>query len=77
MANNKTKAKRYVVHHIHEWKGFKEDAWVGYDTGLDDGKVSALSMATHTAIRYHGEIFVDYGNGELLPFKNYKRPEKV
>lgn len=69
----KQKAVRYVVHHIHDWHGYQEEAWASYSTALD----RALDYATHTASRYHGEIFTDNGDGILQPFKSYMRQAKV
>lgn len=69
----KLKIARYVVHHIHDWHGYQEEAWASYNTSLDD----ALNYATQTAMRYHGEIFTDSGDGFLQPFKSYMRNIKV
>lgn len=69
----KQKILRYVVHHIHDWHGFQEEAWASYNAALD----RALDYATHTASRYHGEILIDVGDGILQPFKSYTRQPKV
>jgi len=69
----KVKALRYVVHHVHDWHGYQEEAWASYSTALDN----ALVYAIHTASRYHGEIFTDNGDGVLQPFKSYMRQAKV
>lgn len=75
---NKIKPIRYVVMHVHDWHGQKEDAWASYNTALDGvGSITALSMAKHTAMRYFGEIFADFGDGVLQTVEAYKRKEKV
>jgi hypothetical protein len=85
--NNKMTPKptRYVVQHIHEWhyidrdtkqpKVIEEEAWVSYNTALDSvkGIPSSLSQAIHTASRYFGEIFADYGDGTLYTVKKYTK----
>lgn len=77
MTKTSIKPIRYVVHHSHDWHGSQEDAWVSYNTALDNGVLDAQSLAKQTAMRYYGEIFVDYGDSVLQPFESYKRKEKV
>lgn len=69
----KQKIVRYVVHHLHDWHGYQEEAYASYNASLD----RALDYATHTATRYHGEIFTDCGDGVLQPFKSYTVKTKV
>jgi len=87
MKNNSVKAQtpdRYVVLHTHKaYPNFNtEQAGISYSTKLDNmalndkNKVSALNMAIHTASRYHGEIFADFGDGVLEPVKSYKKEIK-
>lgn len=73
MSKNKRNPIRYVVHHEHEWRGMKEWAWASYNCALSN----SLSLAIHTASRYKGEIFCDFGDGILEPFKSYIKPAKV
>lgn len=75
---------RYVV--IHDHKAYPnyspESAAISYSTKLDNMKlndknaVSAYNMAIHTASRYHGEIFADFGDGTLNPVKSYRKEVK-
>lgn len=48
---------------------------MSYNTALDTGGISALSMAIHTASRYKGEIFADHGDGVMKPFRSYRQNE--
>lgn len=76
--------ERYVVIHDHKaYPNFNtEQAGVSYSTKLDNmalndkNKISAYNMAVHTASRYHGEIFADFGDGVLEPVKSYKKEIK-
>lgn len=69
---------RYVV--LHNYHSFDENrteqAWASYNTDLDgQSKTSALSMATQTASRYRGDIFADYGDGNLNPVRSFRRDQ--
>lgn len=75
--NISSKPVRFAVHHLHEWHGGKEEAWVSYNTELDAFfPTSALNMARHTATRYHGEILADYGDGAFQPYESHIKKEK-
>jgi hypothetical protein len=74
MSNKKMSSKpaRYIV--LHD----QNEGYASYSTKLDniDGLPSSLSMATHTAARFGGEIFAGYDTDAgpaLLPVKSYRR----
>ncbi len=63
--------ERYIVLHEHEsYDGEREEeAWASYNTSLPN----AYNLAVHTASRYHGEIFAEFGDGVLKTVKSYRR----
>lgn len=71
---------RYIVLHSHKPynNSQSENAWASYNTKLDaQSKTTALNMAFHTASRYHGEVFADFGDGMLNSVKSYRKDSNV
>ena len=47
------------------------DNFISYNNGLDATQTSALSQAVHTAFRYNGRLFADYGDGSPELVKSF------
>jgi len=73
------KIVRYIVRHEHQLnkKMTPENAVVSYNNSLSgDLPYSALSLATHTASRYFGDVYAEHTNGEETLVKSYRRKTK-
>lgn len=64
---------RYIVEHqVHLYQdGPLETVTASYNTALDSGPVSALSMAIHAACRHQGIIYKEDSLGNRAEVKNY------
>ena len=76
MSNKDQKPERYVVLHQYSMYGQTEEAWASYSTKLD-GKFpwSAANLAIQTAKRYFGDLFLDYGDGQLVFAQSYRKSQ--
>jgi hypothetical protein len=74
-AQTKTPERYVVIHDHHSYDNkHREQACASYNTKLDTQfATSAFNMAIHTASRYFGEIFADFGDGVLVSQKSYRK----